>query len=266
MSFHHSIHDAIDDHQILIHFKPTAQNQGLKDVTRLRNFLHYSNIKLWDELTGGGDSHFFAKDLEKHPVIYDYVIMELQDYITYVQQIYLKLKHVKGGAILSAPNAPVQIDGHYGKLYSDYTADVLECPPDERSISITVAVNPFGLQHLPSQEMKRNDIKRLIVNQGEMVMFTNTCLHSGDTNKSDNYRSRLFGYMVSHEKDFPKNEGMLYDWTDNTENVQIKSAALPSQKEKIRRINESYVYGWNSVLQLHPKKRVRYQTDKYGFL
>ncbi len=31
---------------------------------------------------------------------------------------------------------------------------------------------------------------------------------------------------------------MLYDWTDNTENVQIKSAALPSQKEKIRRINE----------------------------
>ncbi len=30
---------------------------------------------------------------------------------------------------------------------------------------------------------------------------------------------------------------MLYDWTDNTENAQIKSAALPSQKEKIRRIN-----------------------------
>jgi hypothetical protein len=54
--------------------------------------------------------------------------------------------------------------------------------------------------------------------------------------------------MVSHEEDFPKNEVMLYDWTDNTENAQIKSAALSSQKEKIRRINESNVYERNSVL------------------
>ncbi len=124
----------------------------------------------------------------------------------------------------------------------------MERSPDERPISIIVAVDPFGLQYLPSQEMKRKDIKRLNFNQGEMVMFTNTCLHSGNTNKSDNYRLRLFGYLVSHEEDFPINEVMLYDWTDNAENVQITSAALPSQKEKIRRINESNVYGRNSVL------------------
>ncbi len=213
-------------------------------------------------MTGGGDSHFFAKDLKMHHMIYDYVMMELQDYITYVQQIYLKLKHVKGGAILSTPNAPAQINGHYGKLHSHYTADVLEPPPDERPISIIVAVDPFGLQYLPSQEMKRKDIKRLNVNQGEMVMFTNTCLHSGNTNESDNYRLRLFGYLVSHKEDFPKND----DWTDDTENAQIESAALPCQKEKIRRINESNVYGRNSVIQLHPKKRVRHQIEKYGFL
>jgi hypothetical protein len=149
---------------------------------------------------------------------------------------------------LSAPNAPVQIDGHYGKLCSNYTANVLESLPDERLISIIAVVDPFGMQYLPSQEMKRKDIKRSNVNQGEMVMFTNTCLHSGDTNKSDNYRLRLFGYLVSHEEGFPKNEVMLYDWTDDMENAQIKSAALPSQKEKIRRINESNIYRWNSVL------------------
>ncbi len=166
---------------------------------------------------------------------------ELQDNITYVQQIYPKLIHVKGGAIL-APNAPVQINGHYGKLHSNYTAHVLEHPPDERPISIIMAGDPFGLQYLPSQEMKRKDIKRLNFNQGKMVMFTNMCLHSGDTNKSYNYRLRLFGYLVSHEDDFPKNEVMLYDWTDDMEYAQIKSAALPSQKEKIRRINESNVY------------------------
>jgi hypothetical protein len=226
----------------------TAPDQGWKDVTRLRNLLHYSNTKLWDKLTGGGDSHFYAKDLEKHPMIYNYVMMELQDYITYVQQIYPKLKHVKGGAILNVPNAPAKIDGHYGKLHSNYTANVLEHPPDERPVSIIVAVDPFGLQYLPSQEMKRKDIKRLYVNQGEMVMFTNRCLHSGNTNKSANYRLRLFGYLVSHEEDFPKNEVMLYDWTGDMENAQIKSSARPSQKEKIRRINESNVYGHNSVL------------------
>ena len=54
MSFHRSNHDAIDDQQILIRFKPTAPDQGLKDVTRLRNLLHYSNTKLWDELIEGG--------------------------------------------------------------------------------------------------------------------------------------------------------------------------------------------------------------------
>ncbi len=71
MSFHHSNHDAIDDRQILICFKPTAPDQGLKDVTRLPNLLHYTNKKLWHKLTGGGDSHFLAKDLEKHPRIHN---------------------------------------------------------------------------------------------------------------------------------------------------------------------------------------------------
>jgi hypothetical protein len=94
MSFHYNIHDAIDEQQILIHFKPTAPDQGLKDATRLRNLLHYSNTKLWDKLTGGGDSCFFAKGLKKHPMIYNYVMTELQDYITYVQQMYPKLKHI----------------------------------------------------------------------------------------------------------------------------------------------------------------------------
>ena len=59
---------------------------------------------------------------------------------------------------------------------------------------------------------------------------------------------------------------MIGQTTWKMEDALIKSAALPSQKEKIRRINESNVYGWKSVLRSHPKKRMRYQTEKYGFL
>ncbi len=46
---------------------------------------------------------------------------------------------------------------------------------------------------------------------------------------------------MSHEEDFPKNEVILYDWTEDTENAQIKSAALPSQKEKIRTMNQMFM-------------------------
>ena len=94
-------------------------------------------------------------------------------------------------------------------IMGNFTPTIQQCserPPDERPISMIVSVDPFGLQYLPSQEMKRKDIKRLNVNQGEMVMFTNTCLHSGNTNESDNYRLRLFEYLVSHEEDFPKKQ------------------------------------------------------------
>jgi hypothetical protein len=90
------------------------------------------------------------------------------------------------------------------KLHSNYTANVLEYPPGERPLSIIVVVDHFGLQYLPSQEIKRKDIKRLHVNQGKMVMFTNMCLHSGNTKKSDEYMLRLFAYLVSHDKDFQK--------------------------------------------------------------
>jgi hypothetical protein len=72
MSFHRSNHDAINDRQMLICFKPTAPDQGLKDVTRLRNLLHYSNTKLWDKLTGGGTVISLQKILKN---ILGYMIM-----------------------------------------------------------------------------------------------------------------------------------------------------------------------------------------------
>ncbi len=205
-------------------------------------------------MTGGGDSCFFAKDLDKHPRIYDYVMKELQDYITYVQQIYPKSIHIKGGAILSAPNSPAQIDGHYGKLHSNYTADILECLPDERLLSIILTVDPFGLQYLPSQEMKRKDIKRSHVNQGKIVMFSNMCLHSGDTNKSDEYRLRLFAYLVSHDENFPKNEVMLYDWTDDMEDAKLSLQLYQVRKRKLEgSMNQMFMDG-NQCYVLISKK------------
>lgn len=257
----------IDDHVTndqpnLIHVIPSAPGQGLKDESKLRSVLNYSDTRLWHKLTGGGDSRFYAKDLEKHTDIYNYVMEELQYYITYAQMKFPKLIHVKGGAIFSAPHAPAQIDGHNGKLHSDYTADVSQRPLDERPVSIIVAVDPFALKYLPNDNMMRKDIKKIFVRQGEMVMFTSACLHSGDTNESNEYRLRLFAYLVSNEKDFPQNRVTLFDWTDDTDNARIASAAMPSEKENIRRINSKRQ---RKVHRSNPDCRLRYATERYGF-
>jgi hypothetical protein len=95
-------------------------------------------------LTGGAIRRFFAKDLEnKNPEIYATVMDKLQNYIDCVQQMYPLLTHVKGGAVMSAPNAPAQYQGHNERLHSDYTANVLLQLPNERPISIIVAINSF---------------------------------------------------------------------------------------------------------------------------
>ena len=79
--------------------------------------------------------------------------------------------------------------------------------------------------------MTRKDIWTVHVQEGEMVMFTNACLHSGDANESNYFQLRLFAYLVSNEMDFPQNQVMLYNWTDDTDNARIASAAMPSEKE-----------------------------------
>jgi hypothetical protein len=114
-------------------------------------------------------------------------------------------------------------------MHHGYIANVMEHLSDESKISIIMAVGSFRLQYLPSQNMKRKDIQKIRVNQVKMI-FINTFSDSGDTNESSKYTLRLFAYMVSHKEYFPKNEVMLYEWTDNMEDAQIKSAALPSHR------------------------------------
>ena len=67
---------------------------------------------------------------------------------------------------------------------------------------------------------------------------------------------------VSNEKDFPQNQVMLFDWTDDTDNARITSAAMPSEKEKFRRLNSK---GQRKVHRSNPGRRLRYETDRYGF-
>jgi hypothetical protein len=154
----------------------------------LHKLLHHKNIKLWEHLTGGANSCYFVKDLKtKNPQIYTTVMEELRYYTDAVQDMYSELAHVRGGEIMSAPNALAQFEGHRERPHSDYTANVLEQPSNERPVSIIITVDPFRFMYLPRQNMTKNDIQKIRANPREMIMFTNTCLHSGDVNNSNNF-------------------------------------------------------------------------------
>jgi hypothetical protein len=92
-------------------------------------------------------------------------------------------------------------------------------------------------------------------------MFTNTCLHSGDKNDSNQYCLQLFAYLVSDPLNFPQNKVMLYDWTDTMENARIKTPSQVSEKTMLERIKES-----NFNKEQLVKGRVLYETERYGFL
>ncbi len=53
---------------------------------------------------------------------------------------------------------------------------------------------------------------------------------------------------------------MLYDWTDTTENAQIKTPSQLSEKTMLERIKESNFNKEQSV-----KERVLYEIERYGF-
>ncbi len=101
--------------------------------------------------------------------------------------------------------------------------------------------------YLPRQNMTKNDIQKICVNLGEMIIFINMCLHSGDMNNSNKFCLQLFAYLVSNPIDFPDNIVMLYDWTDNTENARITTPTLTMEKNKMKRFTESNIYGKQSV-------------------
>jgi hypothetical protein len=58
---------------------------------------------------------------------------------------------------------------------------------------------------------------------------------------------------------------MLFDWTDDTDNATIQSAARPSEKEKFRRIEKSNSKGQGKVNRSNSGGRLRYETERYGF-
>ncbi len=123
---------------------------------------------IWEGLSGGGaGKHKYAKHLSKFSNLETRVGTAMTWYIRYVQATYPDLKHVKYGALKTATREGSQYRRHSDKLHSDYQVEFSDCSPQQRLVSIIVALNAFQLIFLPTKFSSRKDWWQRLWPQGK---------------------------------------------------------------------------------------------------
>ncbi len=160
--------------------------KGIEEVLREFKNAEKNEKNLWQNITGGNTMRKWIPDMYDNNVkrVALKIIVEkaLKAYITIVQERYPTLKYFKVGALKSLPGAKSQYVGHGRKLHSDYPQSVEELEPRFRPVSIIVGLNSFNFMWLNDRTSRESDIRKMTVYPGEMIMFTNHCLHAGGNN------------------------------------------------------------------------------------
>ena len=138
--------------------------------------------------------------------------------------MYPALIRIKYIAMKSKPNEKSQYSRHGNKLHSDYLVDFTNRPAQQRPISVIVSLDAFNFIYLPTKMSSRKELIYTVVSPGQMVFFTNDCLHSGGANNTHNTVFRLFAYMASQSSDIPINGVCKYMWSDTSDDAVILDA------------------------------------------
>ena len=136
----------------------------------------------------------------------------LSGYFKIVNDRYPKLIYNKVTVLKSYPQAISQYEGCGNKLHTDYDESVNHKEPNERPLSMIVAIDPFQFKFLPQKNGSKKTIVDRYVSPGEMILFTNNCYHAGGANNTENQCIRLFAYIVSDIKDFPDSSFRMKSW------------------------------------------------------
>jgi hypothetical protein len=205
--------------------------------------LEHANI--WGKLTGGGiKKREYAKNLAGNADSLLAVRKAMEPYVRHVQNKYRALVHVKYGALRTFANQKSQYLQHNYRLHSDYTMDCKDLEPSLRPISIIVSLNAFRFLYLPTKFDKRGDIIRTTIYRGQMIMFTDDCLHSGGPNKTNKTMYRLFAYLTSRLSDIPANGLSMYTFSEaeNPNDAVITEVFNKAEADKLKRQSEAKAY------------------------
>jgi hypothetical protein len=189
---------------------------------------------IWDGLTGGRDRmREYAPNLSDYPRNHAKVEKDMTLYVKYIQKMYPTLIHIKYRAVRTKPNEQSQYSRHKNELHSDYTVDVTTRPTRQQPISMIVALDGFNFIYLPTKMSSRKELIYTAVSPGQMIFFTNDCLHSGGKNSTPNTLICLFAYMVSQPSDIPTNSVVKYAWSDTTSEDAVILDSWTSVKQKL---------------------------------
>jgi len=214
-----------------------------QDRVELKKKLEQADI--WRKVTGGGrGKREYAQALYGNPDALSAVEKAMKPYIQLVQEKYKALTEVKLGALRTFPNEGSQYSRHQHKLHSDYTTDCKNLPPHLRPISVIVSIDAFQIMYLPTKFDKRGDIVCTTIFPGQMIMFTDDCLHSGGPNKTDKIVYRLFAYLASRRADIPLNGVSTYTFsqTENPDDAVITDVFNGAESEKLKQQSKGKAY------------------------
>lgn len=90
-----------------------------------------------------------------------------------------------------------------------------------RPLSFIIALDEFDFIWLPSQDAKRGDIVTETIRPGQMILFSNNCLHAGGSNRHNNISSRIFGYVCNNQSDIQDGKVWPYTWSSTNDNAVL---------------------------------------------
>jgi hypothetical protein len=105
-----------------------------------------------------------------------------------------------------------------------------------------VALDAFRFIYLPTKLAARRELVKMTIFPGQMVMFTDDCLHSGGANKTNLTVYRLFAYLVSRPSDIPLNGVSTYEFSDSSGDAVILDVFNGSESQKQKRQKEGTAY------------------------
>jgi ectoine hydroxylase-related dioxygenase (phytanoyl-CoA dioxygenase family) len=122
----------------------------------------------------------------------------------------------------SAPNAKAQ-----QFLHVDYSLETQNKNPGEQPVSAMIAIEAFTLDIVESESEEK--LSHITLSPGEMILFTNKCIHRGGANTKKKDAHRVFFYCAHSISDINGRRVQLYEWKKRAK--QYKPIYPPEEEE-----------------------------------
>ena len=201
---------------------PTVPHCGLTkyDIASINAKL--DKVKGWASIVGStNNDRQYYPNLKDDVKLYKFIEDSVKWYLSEINVKYPALNVISLGLIRSAPYATSQYDGLSQRLHSDYPSTANELDLNLRPLSFIIALDEFDFMYLPYRNAKRCDIITDTVRPGEMIVFTNSCLHAGGSNRNDKKSNRIFGYVCNNDSDIPMGKVFPHKWSSQDEDALI---------------------------------------------